>query len=65
MHDAMFIVHSLEQSPVYWNFVLYKSWCVVQYFSPLLFQMKVIALLQQIINVHGYLKHYKIRGSAL
>jgi len=46
MYDAMFIVHALEQSPVYWNFVLYKSWCVVQYFSPPLFQMKVIALLQ-------------------
>jgi len=26
-----------------WNFVLYKSWYVVQYFSPLLFQIKVIA----------------------
>ena len=47
MHDAMFIVRALEQSPVYWNVALYKSWCVVQYFSPLLFQMKAIALLQQ------------------
>ena len=46
----MFIVHSLEQSPVYWDFVLYKSWCVEQYFSPLLFQMKDIALLQQVMG---------------
>ena len=45
MYDAMFIVHSLEQSPVYWDFLLYKSWCVEQYFSPLLLQMKDIALL--------------------
>ena len=50
MHDAMVIVQTLEQSPVCWSFVLYKSWCVVQYFSPLLFQMKVIALLQQVMS---------------
>ena len=51
MHDTIFIVYSLEQSPVYWNFVL---WCVVQYFSLLLFQMEVIALLQQVM---GPIKH--------
>ena len=50
MHDAKFIVRVLEQSPVYWNFALYKSWCVAQFFSSLLFQMKVIALLQQVMG---------------
>jgi len=29
----MLIVYAPKQSPVPWNFVLYKSWCVVQYFS--------------------------------
>ena len=46
----MFIVNAVEQSLMYWNFVLYKSWCVVQYFSPLLIQMEAIAVLQQVMG---------------
>ena len=46
MYDAMFIVHALElqSTGILYS---YKNWYVVQFFSPPLFQMKVIALLQQ------------------
>jgi len=46
----MFIVHALEQSLVYWNFCTLKSWCIVHFLSLLSFQMKIIALLQQVMG---------------
>ena len=61
MHNAMFIVHALEQSPVYWNFcTLIKSWCIVHFLSPLLFQMKVIALLQQVVGPECFIVHFDL-----
>jgi len=36
MYDAMFIVHALEQSPVYWNFCTLIKAGVYAFLSPLL-----------------------------
>ena len=50
MYDTMFIVHALEQSPVYWNFCTLIKAGVLYIFESAIILNENFALLQQVMG---------------